>query len=195
MPQMRYSLLFIALIFCCAFSVMPTKTKRIFPDFFEIKTKYFKKYELAPGSWFISNDGKDRLFFVPYTDHTITTAILTRNPHLRKDLTELLAPEGIKFNNKTKAIKTGDIISSYGFKTGVSKSFAIKVYGTPNSRKVRSGIETLKWSFKMKEEESKHPGYHSYQLAPFVLDTLSFDIEMIFRNDQLETLIYYYEVP
>jgi len=77
------------------------------------------------------------------------------------------------------------------FKLGSTKQFAINIYGIPKSKKKNGDIETLTWNFKMKEGIKCKDG----RLTPYILNGLAFDIELIFRKNQLYTLIYRYEVP
>ena len=50
--------------------------KYLIPDFFEIDSSQFEKFKSGRfANWFVSNDAKSRLYFVPYTDYSITTAV------------------------------------------------------------------------------------------------------------------------
>lgn len=166
--------------------------KYITPDFFEIDNAQFEKFKSGRfANWFVTKDKKSRLYFVPYTDYSITTAVLTGSDKLPKDIMELLDFEGIKYHDIGNAIPSKDLISRKGFKLGITKQFAIKIYGTPKSKKKTGDVETLAWNFKMKEGIT----YKGGTLTPFVLEGLAFDIELSFRKNQLHTLIYRYEVP
>ncbi|KQC34288.1 hypothetical protein AAU57_13785 [Nonlabens sp. YIK11] len=55
----------------------PNYTNGIQPDFFDINASQFSQFKEDSSKWFISSDGKSNLYFVPYTDYSITTAILT----------------------------------------------------------------------------------------------------------------------
>jgi hypothetical protein len=162
------------------------------PDFFEIDTSQFEKFKSGRfAKWFVTKDRKSRLYFVPYTDYSITTTVLTGSDKLPKDIMGLLDFEGIKYHDIDKAIQSKDIISKKGFKLGTTKQFAINIYGTPKSKKKNGDFETLTWNFKMKEGIKHKDGL----LTPFILDGLAFDIELTFKQNRLYTLIYRYEVP
>lgn len=166
--------------------------KYLTPDFFEIDSSQFEKFKSGRfANWFVTKRTKSRLYFVPYTDYSITTAILTGSDKLPKDIIELLDFEGIKYHDIDNAIHSKDFISRKGFKLGITKQFAINIYGMPKSKKKNGDFETLTWKFKMKEG-IKYKGCH---LTPFILDGLAFDVELTFRQNLLYTLIYRYEVP
>ena len=166
--------------------------KYLTPDFFEIDSSQFEKFKSRRfANWFVTKNTKSRLYFVPYTDYSITTAVLTGSDKLPKDIKELLDFEGIKYDDINNAIQSKNFISRKGIKLGITKQFAINIYGTPKSKKKNGDFETLTWNFKMKEGIKYKVG----SLTPFILDGLSFDIELTFRKNQLYTLIYRYEVP
>ena len=166
--------------------------KDLTPDFFEIDSSQFEKFKSGRfANWFVTKDMKSRLYFVPYTDYSITTVVLTKSDKLPKDIMELLDFEGIKYHDIDNAIQSKDFTSRKGFKLGITKQFAINIYGIPNSKKKNGEFETLAWNFKMKEGIKYKDGF----LTPFILNGLAFDIELTFRKNLLYTLIYRYEVP
>jgi hypothetical protein len=167
--------------------------KYMTPDYFEIDSSQFEKFKSGRyANWFVTNDRKSRLYFVPYTDYSITTAVLTDNGKLPKDIIGLLDFGGIKYRDIDKAIQSNNIISKKGFKLGTTKQFAIDRYGVPGSKKKNGDLETLTWNFKMKEFPVN---YKIGPLTPYVLEGLAFDIELSFKKNRLCTLIYRYEVP
>lgn len=170
----------------------PIPLKSITPDFFEIDSLQFEKFRSARYSnWFITKDRKSGLYFVPYTDYSITTAVLTGDHKLPEDIKNLLYSEGIKYQDTVHAIRSTGFVSRKGFKLGVSKEYALKIYGAPKTKKKNGDRETLSWNFKMKEGVK----YKDGTLTPFILDGLAFDVELTFRKNKLYTLIYRYEVP
>jgi len=167
--------------------------KYLTPDFFEIDTSQFEKFKSGRfAKWFVTKDRKSKLYFVPYTDYSITTAFLTESEKFPKDIIELLDFEGIRYHDIEKAIQSKHIISKKGFRLGTTKQFAIEIYGTPKSKKKNGDFETLTWNFRMKEDTIK---YKYGFLTPYILNGLAFDIELTFRKNRLYTLIYRYEVP
>jgi hypothetical protein len=169
-----------------------SSAKFITPDLFEINDTQFEKFKSGKyENWFVTKDRTARLYFVPYTDYSITTAILTESDKLPKDITGLFNSEGIQYRAADKAILSENFVSKKGFKLGVTSGFAINIYGKPNVKKKTGDLETLTWNFQMKE-----PGtYKSGSLTPIIVDGLAFDVELTFKKDRLHTLVYRYEVP
>ena len=161
------------------------------PDYFELNDQAFQQYLSKKNSqWFINKERNARLYFVPYTDHSITTAVLTRKA-LNHEVKELLLSEGVKVNDSQNAIIITDLVSKKGIRLGVDTLFVIKKFGRPYHRSLEGNIVSWSWIFGMKENETKWNG----GLIPFIHEGLEFEVEMEFEENQLTTLIYKYEVP
>lgn len=99
--------------------------KYMVPDFFEIDSAQFKKFISGHSArWFVTSDTSARLFFVPYTDYSITTAVLTESDTLPKNIMNLLDFEGVKYKDISNAIRSKNFVSRKGFRSGVSRQFA-----------------------------------------------------------------------
>ncbi len=165
--------------------------KSINPDYFKINKDQFEKFKSGNYSnWFLSNDNISKLYFVPYTDYSITTVIITTENQLPKDIIQLLKFEGVDINNNN-AIKVDEIKSQKGIKLGANKKSVLDIYGRPKSTLDNDDKETLVWVFKILGNNEKKVGH----LEPFILEGLEFKVEMTFQKDKLVTLIYRYEVP
>jgi hypothetical protein len=162
--------------------------RKIFPDFIQLKEVDFDQYEHGKNSkWFLNNSNK--LYFIPYTDYSVTNIILTNRKLEDKNLIDLLNTEGININDSLNAVKIDKIETNKKISLGISKKYAEEIFGQPNFEK----HNVLKWNFKMLSNDKNYIGGH---LKPFIHDDLGFDIEMSFdEKDKLHTLIYSYEVP
>jgi hypothetical protein len=168
------------------------KNKTISPDFFKINNSDFSQFKTDNSKWFIDTNENSRLYFVPYTDYSITTAILTSKKIKDKKLIRLLQSEGIKMNDLNNTIRLNDIKSDKGIKLGMSTSQIKEVFDMPNSEIINGETKILKWNFVTSVDNlnEKVGG-----LRPFLEQGLEFKIKMIFVNEKLFTLIYNYEVP
>lgn len=169
------------------------EVKRINPDYFEISNEGFIRYESKEINWFISKDGLSRLYFVPYTDYSITTAILTSKLPMDSNLISLLDWERIEFRDTSKASKVKSLESKKGIKIGLTFDEVKSKFGIPD-KEVQVGDEKkVTWSFDMKEDdlEARFVG-----LKPFIMEGLGFTSEMTFDSeDKLIELVYQYQVP
>lgn len=167
-------------------------TRRVFPDYFNIPDAQFERY-LKGGhvGWFISADRKSRLYIVPYTDHSVSMVFLTREQPTDSALVEILQSEGIRYKAADSAITMPGIVSAKGIRLGISYEKVVNIFGKPDKVQVKSNSRKCNWDFKMKEKGNEKMG----GLMPFVVDGLSFDVRMHFKNNQLHTLEYWYEVP
>lgn len=166
--------------------------KEIEVDFFSIGETAFKRYKKAPSQWFISADGNSRLYFIPYTDYSITTAILTAQEISDDTLIQLLQAEGIAINEQDKSIELKKIISQKGIKLGLDRENVLRILGSPKSEKKVGDSQILNWEFLMKGEETDA---EIGGLKPFILNGLGFSCEMEFQEGKLRQLIYRYDVP
>jgi hypothetical protein len=169
------------------------EVKRIHPDYFEISNEDFIRYESKEINWFISKDGLSRLYLVPYTDYSITTAILTSNLPVDSNLISLLELERIEFRDTTKAIKVKSLESKKGIKLGLTFDEVKSEFGIPDTEVQLGEEKKATWSFDMKEDdlEDRFGG-----LRPFIMRGLGFTSEMTFDSeDKLIELVYQYEVP
>lgn len=166
-------------------------TKSIFPDFIALTETDFHKFEKGNNSkWFKFRNQK--LYFIPYTDYSITGLILTNERLKNEELIELLKFDEIIVVDSINAISTSEFITDKKIKLNVSRDFVEKIYGKSDSIKTENGNETLFWNFVMDENR----GHYKYgNLKPFVHNELGFSVEMTFKNDSLKTLIYNYQVP
>ena len=165
--------------------------KTIFPDFIHLSETDFEKFANGENSkWFRFKNQK--LFFIPYTDYSITTLILTDEPLKNKKLIELMKADKIMVEDSLNSIETTEIQTDKKIKLGMSKIFVEKIYGKPDSTKINNGNETLYWTFTMNENRNN---YEFGNLKPFVHDGLEFSAELIFKNSKLKTLIYNYQIP
>lgn len=176
-------------------ALSPTETDSLLgiePDYFVLTDEAFQQFLNKKNSgWFINKERNERLYFVPYTDHSITTAVLTQKNTLNKEVNELLLSEGVKVNDTQNAIEMTDFVSKKGIRLGVDTSFVIKKFGTPHFRSSEENIVSLSWMFRMKENETNGSG----ELTPFIHEGLEFEVKMEFEINQLITLVYKYGVP
>lgn len=162
--------------------------RKIFPDFIQLKKTDFNQYEYGKNSkWFLNNS--DKLYFIPYTDYSVTNIILTNRELEDKNLIGLLNADGININDNLNAIKIDKIETNKKISLGISKKYAEEVFGQPDFE----NYNVLKWNFKMLDNDKNYIGGY---LKPFIHEDLGFNIEMSFdENDKLHTLIYSYDVP
>ncbi|MFI2744215.1 hypothetical protein ACG2LH_15885 [Zhouia sp. PK063] len=165
--------------------------KTIFPDFINLSEADFEKFEKGKNSkWFKYHNQK--LYFLPYTDYSITTLILTAENLKDKHFINLFKADEIIIEDSIHAIPSNEFITDKGIKLNNSKSMVEKIYGKPDSIKVTSKNETMYWNFIMNENRKN---YNNGNLKPFVYNGIEFSAKMTFENDSLKTLIYEYEVP
>lgn len=166
--------------------------KRMFPDYFSLSEAQFEQFKADPSTYFLSSDGKSRLYFVPYTDYSITTAILVNGELEDREMINLLQSSGIDLHNSGKAIEMPKIESRRGIKLGLSMDEVEEILGKPDILNRSSEGEYGVWNFSMMEEESAAlPG----GLKPFILEGLAFSIEMDFTAGRLVKVVYRYDVP
>lgn len=166
--------------------------QKIIPDFFKVNQEQFEKFKSGNYSnWFISKDKTSRLYFIPYTDYSITTAVITSESELPDNIVQLLKSESIDFLNNDQAIPIDEIVSQRNIKLEMSKQSVIGIYGSPDSISNKNNKEYLNWTYQMLPNEKEKFG----GLKPFILEGLFFVVEMTFQNDKLVTLIYRYEIP
>lgn len=167
--------------------------KLLTPDYFDISTDDFIRYENKEINWFISADGLCRLYFVPYTDYSITTAILTNTVLRDTNLIHLLNLEKITYADTTKAQKVKRLESKVGIRLGSTYEEVTAKFGVPETEfRILNGTKAV-WSFNMVEDESNS---FSGGLKPFIMDGLEFRCEMTFDlEDKLILLVYRYQVP
>ena len=170
----------------------PTNTNGIRPDFFNLTTSQFNQFKEDGSKWFFSTDRRSKLFFVPYTDYSITAAILTETEITDSNLLSLLQFEGIQINNRKKAIEIDTIQSKKGIKLGLSIDEVKAIFGVPKTAERLKNKDLLMWQFFMVEngESNKVGG-----LRPFIIEGLEFIAEMKFVDKKLTQVVYKYEVP
>jgi hypothetical protein len=168
-------------------------TNLVSPDFFEIPVNAYEKYKLGKtANWFISDDKKSKLYIVPYTDGSLTTAVLTADKIPDTAFLNLIISEGTKVNDDKNAIKVSKIISKKGITLGVDKEKLIAAFGINYKKEIQnSEIDKFVWESKMKENANDLKG----GLRPFVLNGLEHISIAYFKNNKLIAIIYTYEVP
>ncbi len=170
-----------------------SKVKYIEPDVFIFSDEEFFKYEASNNfPYFKSNKVNCNLFCEPYTDGSVTNAIMCRGFKMPDVWMNGLVSEGFSVK-ETKPFQIEKIQTLKGININTRRSKIIDIFGNPDSTITKNGIDQLFWDFKMKESKSKQ--YDSRKLQPFLLKGLQFDIEMHFKNEELILLIYSYEVP
>jgi len=169
---------------------------QIEPDLFVIDKRLSEKFMSGENlDFFQSEADSSKLFFVPYTDGSITTAILTKD-NLPDYYKELLSSEKLNISDsKLKPISISKIISKKGILINSSKNDVLSIFGTPDKTNKENNLDILEWNFVMKE--FKADGHTSNNLQPFILDSLNleFTVNIFFKDDSIQTLIYEYEVP
>ncbi|MFN8259844.1 MAG: hypothetical protein U0X41_02785 [Chitinophagales bacterium] len=165
-------------------------SKFIIPDIFLISETDYHDAKKYP---FFRDAGSNcNLFFVPYTDGSITTAILCRDFDIPIPYKELLAGEGLDFNS-TSPIKVSKIQSVNGIDINSRKADFIRLYGSPDSISTKNDIEVFYWNLQMRESDSTI--YDFRKLQPILLYGLHFGIELHVKQNAMVALIYNYEVP
>jgi len=135
---------------------------------------------------------EEKSFVSPYTDYSITAAILTETEITDSNLLSLLQFEGIQINNRKKAIEIDTIQSKKGIKLGLSIDEVKAIFGVPKTAERLKNKDLLMWQFFMVEngESNKVGG-----LRPFIIEGLEFIAEMKFVDKKLTQVVYKYEVP
>ena len=172
--------------------VTPQHSKNILPDFFPISDTAFSQFKKDPSQWFMSDDGKTRLYLAPYTDYSITTAVLTSEALHDPELIQLFESESIQINDLSKSIPIGKIVSEKGIYLGQSYSEILMLFGTSIIKQETDHTITRAWHFNMLEDTKKE---RIGNLRPFIIQGLEFVIEMTFVDDKLTKLVYQYAVP
>lgn len=163
------------------------------PDYFDLPKDVFEKYKNGKtANWFISKDKKSKLYIVPYTDYSITTAVLTEEKIPDSSLLNLIISEGTNVKDQENAIKVSTLSTIKGITLGLDKTKVISILG--NNYQIQSydsKYEVLKWENSMKESEKDKSG----GLRPIILNGLSHNSIAYFRKNKLSAIIYTYEVP
>lgn len=166
--------------------------REMIPDYFEIPNQLYDKFTSGKNAkWFLSADGKMRLYFVPYTDGTITNAILTDSKLIDQEYRNVLASENIKIDEIEHAIPISKIETVQHLTIGSSLEQVIAVFGEPNKEIQTKSSKTLFWDFKMKDK----PNYDFGTLKPFIEEGFEYNVKIIFENNQVKQLYYSYEIP
>jgi hypothetical protein len=164
----------------------------IVPDMFILAKDEIEKYRtLKTFPFFKDKNNGSYLYFEPYTDGSISMAILSADQNISKKEREMLQSEGFTSNLKPIQINKAETFKSINIDT--KKETFIGLYSVPQKTITNNGIEKLFWSHKMKESTTKQFDYR--ELQPFILNGLTFDIEASFKENKLIKLVYYYEVP
>lgn len=168
-------------------------TNLVSPDFFIIPENAYEKYKLEKtANWFISDDKKSKLYIVPYTDGSITTAVLTVDKIPDTSFLNLIISEGTKVDDYKNAIKVSKLISKKGITLGLDKDKVISIFGANYKKEIyNSEIDIYIWESKMKENANDLIG----GLRPFILNGLEHIAIAYFKNNKLIAIIYSYEVP
>ena len=169
--------------------------KSIEPDYFKLPLAAIDLMsDTNYGCYFVDSSGA-KLFIVPYTDNSITTAILTAKEDLPEGYEKLLTSEGVHFDKPGIAI---DFLETRNqVHLGMRKSNFYKIFNRSDSTQSKYNVlteelgETNYWHFKMKETAADTLGLY----RPFVHNGLGYDVLGRFRNDSLIHLEYTYEVP
>lgn len=163
------------------------------PDYFDLPKDVFEKYKNGKtANWFISKDKKSKLYIVPYTDYSITTAVLTEEKIPDSSLLNLIISEGTNVKDQENAIKVSTLSTIKGITLGLDITKVISILG--NNYQIQSydsKYEVLKWENSMKESEKDKSG----GLRPIILNGLSHNSIAYFRKNKLSAIIYTYEVP
>src|SRR5690606_659420 len=166
------------------------------PDLFLVKKEFTNKFLSGKNlDFFQSKSDNTKLFFIPYTDGSITTAILTKD-NLSEYYKKLLISENLNIENRQlDPILIDQIKSLKGISINSSKTDISEILGVPNKKTREKNMDLWKWKFTMKERNDNK--LNSYHLKPFVLNELNleFDVSIYFKNDSVQTLIYEYQIP
>lgn len=165
------------------------------PDYFPISDLDFVKFKSDNSQWFIDTSNNNKLYLIPYTDYSITCAILT-NLELHDDtlISGLLESEGIRYRRMDKAIHVDSIRSKFGVKLGLSLTDVLAIFGKPKLENSVENMKTVTWQFTM-VETSENDSHQVGGLRPFIMNGLGFEVSAVFMDNRLSELIYWYEVP
>lgn len=168
-------------------------TKLIRPDYFDIHQDAYQMYEKGKtANWFITENKKSKLYIVPYTDGSLTTAVLTEDKIPDSNLLNLIISEGTKVADKENAIKVSTLVSKKGISLGLEKEKVISILGQNyQGENKNSNIQVLTWERGMKESKNDVNG----GLKPFILNGLNHKSIAYFKKNKLTAIIYTYEVP
>ncbi len=168
------------------------QSKKIQADYFPIPNNKFEEYKSNSVKWFRTANNNSKLYLVPYTDYSITTAILTSNKLVSSDIISLLKSERIPINDFQNAIIIDSIVSKRGIRIGNSPKDLLQIFGAPKTRNHSESQLTLGWSFNMLATETDD---QVGGLRPFIINDLGFEVKAIFESDKLTTVIYKYQIP
>jgi len=168
-------------------------TNLISPDYFDIPQDAYKKYEKGKtANWFITEDKKSKLYIVPYTDGSLTTAVLTEDKIPDSNLLNLVISEGTKVADIENSIKVANLVSKKGISLGLDKEKVVSIFGKNyQEQNKNSDFKVLIWESGMKESKNDVNG----GLKPFVLNGLNHKSIAYFKKNKLIAIIYTYEVP
>lgn len=166
--------------------------RKIVPDYFRISEKEFREFKSGNSKWFYDPSTKSKLFLVPNTDYSITTAVLTNSNIIDEKLRVLIESEALNIDSFGNSIRMKKIRSQKGVELGLMLNDLKKIFGTPTAENDNGIEQSLKWKFEMIEDDAE--GVIG-GLKPFFLEGLLFEIEMEFINNKLSKLVYKYEVP
>lgn len=166
--------------------------RKISPDFFPISKSAISVFKENPSMWFSYDNGDEKLYIIPYTDFSITTAVLVSSLYKNENLNLLLKDKGIKYQNPNEQINIGTIKSDLGIQLGLQQKDVTKILGKPDAYSSDDKINQLEWKFEMDENTRDISLGH---LKPFILDGLMFEVKMTFVNNKLLQVTYLYEVP
>jgi hypothetical protein len=162
--------------------------REIKPDYFLISDNGFNLFKEQNDRWFLNSYDNSRLYIVPYTDYSITTAILTNEAPKDNQIIDLLESEGFSINDSHKTIKVDSLRSKRGIKLGMKENEVLKIFGAPDS----SFSDTvLFWNFRMMNEGKQKVG----GLKPYIIEGLHYFVEAKFKKERLTQIIYKYQVP
>ncbi|WP_299685844.1 hypothetical protein [uncultured Dokdonia sp.] len=174
------------------FGQKKTNQKEMIPDWFSVfYIPEIEQFKSDSTKWFISPDGKSKLFFILNSDFSVRTEILTTDKVKNPELIKILKSEGINYSNPNMAIKIDELISEMGAEIGMSINYAKTIFGKPDSEKSDTKRTFLTWNFLMLENGGPLPD----NLPPLISKGLEYRIYMEFYEDELIALIYQYQVP
>lgn len=158
-------------------------------------------------AWFTNDSLNQTLVFEMYTDkHRLVTFHFYNNDipdalidqielHINGDVATLAQKKkNFKgFINSATKIDKKYFTTYKGFKLGVSKDKALKVYGKPDSVSTKSGIEKLYWDF-LGDVELNDSSFHP-TAKPLAENSFGHQTIMFFRNDKLIGVIFHNDIP
>lgn len=168
-------------------------TKLLRPDFFELPQEAYEKYKSGKtANWFISENKLSKLYIIPYTDGSLTTAILTEDKIPDSNLLNMIVAEGAKIMDGENAIKVTNLVSKKGISLGLDKEKVVSILGE-NYQEINnsSNIVILTWESGMKENPKDVNG----GFRPFIMKGLNHKSIAYFKKNKLSAIIYTYEVP